>query len=53
MVTVAVMHEQVHERAKQQGQPDKHSEQMGTMFHPQINSADCQEANQDQPRRRG
>jgi hypothetical protein len=46
MVAVSVMHEQMHQRAKQQRQKDEGAKQMGSMLRPDVDSADCQEADQ-------
>jgi len=49
MIAVAVMHEQMHQWAKQQRQKDERTKQMGSMLHPEIDAADCQETNQNKP----
>jgi hypothetical protein len=48
----AVVHEQVHEWASQQRQPQKRAKQMGAVFHPKVDARDRQEANQDHTGRR-
>jgi hypothetical protein len=48
MVTVAVVHEQMHQRAKQQRQKDECAKQVSSMLHPEVHPADRQESDHDQ-----
>jgi hypothetical protein len=44
MLAVSVMHEQMHQRTKQQGQKHECAKQMSAMLHPQVGTADGQKA---------
>jgi hypothetical protein len=48
MITMSVMHEQMHQRAKQQRQKDERAKQMGAVLHPEVNAADYQEPNENE-----
>ncbi len=48
MVTVAMMHEQMHQRAKKQRQKDDCAKQMSAVLHPEIDARDCHEAHQNE-----
>jgi hypothetical protein len=52
MTAVTAMHEDVHERACEERQPNKDAEDVGAMLGEQENAADDQKPDQDEPRSR-
>jgi hypothetical protein len=48
-MTVATVHEQMHQGTGEQRQPDQHSQHVGLMFGEQQRAGDNQESGQDKP----